>query len=129
MPPMTQGQFQQLLAAVTAGLSTPTAGAGAAAVMGRLGPCDLGRDKMKQFKKFKDWLREASAKMTLLGLTTGQQKISFLRSSAGQELTEFWEKQAKIRWEAGEDQAAHTYKEVITATNTTLLMYVSRDTQ
>ena len=108
MPPMTQGQFQQLLAAITAGMATPTAGAGAAAVMGRLGPCDLGRDKMKQYKRFKDWHREALAKMTLLGLMSDQQRISFLRSSAGQELTEFWEKQAKIRWEAAGGQAAHT---------------------
>ena len=106
MPPMTQGQFQQLLAAVTAGLATPTAGAGAAAVMGRMGPCDLGRDKMKQFKKFKDWHREAFAKITLLGLTTDQQKINFLCSCAGQELTDFWEKQAKIIWEAAGHQVA-----------------------
>ena len=124
---MTQGQFQQLLAAVTAGMAAPTAGAGAAAVMGRMGPCDLGREKLKQFKKFKDWHREASAKMSLLGLTTDQQKINFLRSCAGQELTEFWEKQAKITWEAAGDQVAYTYEEVIKATNTTLLSYVSRD--
>ena len=65
--------------------------------------------------------------MTLLGLTSSQQKISFLRSCAGQELTEFWEKQAKIRWEAAGDEAAHTYEQVITATTSTLLSYVSRD--
>ena len=100
MPPMTQGQFQQLLAAITAGMATPTAGAGAgaAAVMGRLGPCDLGRDKMKQYKKFKDWHREALAKMTLLGLTSDQQRISFLHSSTGQELTEFGRNKQQSDW-------------------------------
>ena len=87
MHPMTQGQFQQLLAAITAGTATPTAGAGGCDW--ELGPCDLGRVKMKQFKKFEDWHREALARMTLLDLTTDQQRISFLRSSAGQELMEF----------------------------------------
>ena len=87
MLPMTQGQFQQLLAAITAGTATPTAGAGGCDW--ELGPCDLGRVKMKQFKKFEDWHREALARMTLLDLTTDQQRISFLRSSAGQELMEF----------------------------------------
>ena len=65
--------------------------------------------------------------MTLLCLPTGQQSISFMRSSTGQEPTEFWEKQSKIRSEATGGEVAHTYKEVIKATNTTLLCYLSRD--
>ena len=63
--------------------AAPTAGAGAAAIVGRLGPCELGRDKLKRYKRFMDWVGEAESKMRLLGITTGQQKASFVQSSAG----------------------------------------------
>ena len=92
--------------------AAPRAGAGAAAIVGRLGPCELGRDKLKRYKRFKDWVGEAESKMRLLGITTSQQKASFVQSSGGIELSTFWEKEARIRWVASTnpDQAAHTYK-------------------
>ena len=66
--------------------AAPTAGAGAAAIVGRLGPCELGRDKLKRYKRFMDWVGEAESKMRLLGITTSDQKASFVQSSAGTEL-------------------------------------------
>ena len=60
--------------------AAPTAGAGAAAIVGRLGPCELGRDKLRRYKRFKDWVGEAESKMRLLGITTSQQKASFVQS-------------------------------------------------
>ena len=43
---MTQDQLDQLIQALRA--PAHTAGAGAAAIVGRLGPCELGRDKLKR---------------------------------------------------------------------------------
>lgn len=68
------------------------------AMVGRLGPCELGRDKLKRYKKFLDWVGEAESKMRLLGLTTTIEKNSFVQSSVGPELTQFWEKEVRIRW-------------------------------
>ena len=58
---------------------------------------------------------EAESKMRLLGLTTDTEKNSFVQSSAGPELTQFWEKEARIRWVATINpvQAAHTYEDLI----------------
>ena len=36
--------------------------------------------------------------MAFLGLTANQQKINFIRSCAGPELTEFWMKEVRIRF-------------------------------
>ena len=109
--------------------AAPTAGAGAAAIVGRLGPCELGRDKLKRYKRFKDWVGEAESKMRLLGITTSQEKASFVQSSGGIELSTFWEKEARIRWVASTDpvQAAHTYEEIIAESKKALLKYVCRD--
>ena len=49
---MTPEQLEQLIQALRP--AAPTAGAGAAAVVGRLGPCELGRDKLKRYKRFID---------------------------------------------------------------------------
>jgi hypothetical protein len=125
---MTQDQLTQLIAALR-GPHPAGAGAGAAAMVGRLGPCELGRDKLKRYKKYLDWVGEAESKMRLLGLTTDQEMISFVQSSAGHELTTFWQKEARIRWVATVNpvQAAHTYLEINTVSKATLLKYVSRD--
>ena len=98
-------------------------------MVGRLGPCELGRDKLKRYKKFLDWVGEAESKMRLLGLTTNQEKNSFVQSSAGPELTQIWEKEVRIRRVAIVDpaQATHTYGELIKDSKATLLKYVSRD--
>ena len=74
---MTQ---EQLIAALR-GQNPVGTGAGAAAMVGRLGPCELGRDKLKIYKKFLDWVGEAESKMRLLGLTTTiEKKNSFVQS-------------------------------------------------
>ena len=111
---MTQEQLQQLIAALR-GPNTAGVRVGAAAMVVRLGSCELGRDKLKRFKKFTDWVGEAESKIRLLGLTTDTQKNSFVQSSAGPELTQYWEKEARIRWEAtlNPAQAAHMYEELI----------------
>ena len=105
--------------------AAPTAGAGAAAIVGRLGPCELGRDKLRRYKRFMDWIGEAESKMRLLGITTSQQKASFVQSSGGTALSTFWEKEARIRWIASTDPvlAAHTYEEIIAESRNVLLKY------
>ena len=124
----TQKQLDQLIQALRPP-AAPMAGAGAAAIVGSLSPCELGRDKMKRCKRFLDWVADAESKMRLLGIIDSQQKVSFVQSSAGVELTTFWEKEARIRWVATQDpvQAAHSYEEVIGQSKATFLKYVSRD--
>ena len=63
---MTKDQLIEALVA----RAGPTAGAGAATIVGRLGPCMLGRDKLRRYKKFLNWVGEAESKIRLLGLTT-----------------------------------------------------------
>ena len=89
----------------------------------------MGRDKLKRYKRFIDWVGEAESKMRLLGITTSQQKASFVQSSGGIELSTFWEKEVRIRWVASTNPAlpAHTYEEIIAESKSTLLKYVSRD--
>ena len=103
----------------------------AAAVVGSMPPCNLGKDKIKRYKKWSDWLKDAENKMRFLNLEEGGKKLVFLRSIAGPELTEFWEKEARIRFSAeevaGELVAAHTYDQVVGDTKKTLLKLVSRD--
>ena len=67
--------------------TAPTAGAGAAAIVGRLGPCELGRDKLKRYKRFIDWVGEAESKNTggsnpyavIIEEVFGLDKIEFLQ--------------------------------------------------
>ena len=97
--------------------------------------CQLGRNKIKRFKKWNDWLRDAESKMRFLSITEGAQKVDFLRSCAGGELIEFWSKEVRIRFEdipanqatGAAAQAKHTYNEVVRETTTALRKYVSRD--
>ena len=133
---MTEAQLAQLIAAVRTQEGAGGAqSAGAAAVVGPMRPCPLGKDKLKRFKKWNDWIRDAETKMAFLGLTRNQQKVNFIRSCAGSELTEFWMKEARIRFEAVaaneaeeiEAQAAHTYNEMVEETKKILLKLVSRD--
>ena len=53
-----------------------------------MGPCALGKDKLKRPKKWTDWHKDAENKMRFLGITDSAQKMNFLRSCAGAELTE-----------------------------------------
>ena len=114
---MSADQFERLIATLRGGGGGGAAGAaGAAAVVGPMGPCVLGKDKLKRPKKWTDWHKDAENKMRFLGITDSAQKMNFLRSCAGAELTEFWEKEVRVIYEAtregGADVPAHTYEQV-----------------
>lgn len=144
---LSDEQFKELLtkvveAGATAGRNA-AAGAGnapadqnatgAAALVGQIPACQLGKNKLKRYKKWRDWLHDAENKMGFMGINDNAKKISFLRSCAGAELTEFWVKEARIRYTdipaAGDQpaQAAHTYDQILTVTKKALLKYVNRD--
>lgn len=143
---MTAEQFQQLLQALP-GMIAGGGGGGAAqqalgaasAVVGPMGQCNLGVDKVKRLKRFIDWMKGAEAKIDFMGLTTDKQKISLLRSWAGAELLLYWEREVGIRFQAVDRvpavgdvaeipaQQAHTYKELVTDTKKEILKHVNRD--
>jgi hypothetical protein len=135
---MTMHQLNQVIAAAAARGAAGPAGGGVAQLglaVGQLAPCCLGRDKMARYKAWADWIRDAEAKMTVLNITSRVQKMSYLKGAAGAELITFWEKEARIRFEAvagnldlGVDaQEPHTYEEVIAETEKSLLVIISRD--
>ena len=138
---LTEDQFRRLLAMVQpAGPAAqvdgePVLALGAAAMVGQMTPCQLGKNKLKRYKKWRDWLRDAESKMDFLKLTREESKISFLKSCAGAELMEFWEKEARIRFSAVAADAArgilaadaHTYEGIKSETKSALLKLVSRD--
>ena len=142
----TQEQLNQLIAALLqpraaapGAAGQPDGGtaltAGAASVVGTMPPCRLGKDKLKRYKRWKDWIADADTKMSFLGITNEARKLSFIRTCAGPELTDFWIKEAQIRYtEIPADpvtgaaaQAVHTYEEVLTETKEVILRLVSRD--
>ena len=101
---MSKEQLQDLIAAVTAGAAGGAGGAAgtisAASLVGPMGACTLGRDKLKRPKKWADWLREAENKMRFGGIMGEDRKWAFLRSCAGAELTELWDKEVRVKYEA-----------------------------
>ena len=113
----------------------PIMAAGAAALVGQMPSCHLGKDKIKRFKKWKDWLGDAKNKMAFLGISTDQQKVNFLRSCGGSDFTEFGEKEAHIRFTAvpaDPDQGiaaldAHKYNEIIDESKKSMPTLISRD--
>ena len=72
---------------------------------------------------------------TLRGITNSEQKMNFLRSCAGAELTKLWEElrvvfeamDIKATREGEEPVPAHTYEQVEENTKLTLLKLVSKD--
>ena len=70
---LTEQQFQQLLAAVARPVEPPVQGnegagmvAGAASIVGEMPPCHLGKDRLRRYKKWRDWLQNAENKMNFL---------------------------------------------------------------
>ena len=136
---MTDDQLQTLIAALQQTPPQmdggPKMAAGAAAVVGQMPPCHLGKNKIKRFKKWKDWISDAENKMAFLEMDTDKQKINFIRSCGGPELIEFWEKEAHIRFKdvladlnrGTPAQPAHSYAEIMIETKKTMLKLVSRD--
>ena len=132
---MTNAQLQDLIVGCIAGAGGGAAGAAgtmsAASMLGPMGSCTLGKDKLKRPKKWADWHREVENKMRFGGITDGGRKLDFLRSCAGAELTELWDKEVRVVYEATGEGAerveADTYAEVVENTKKTLLKLVSRD--
>ena len=105
---MTEEQFNRLIKAIRpqeqgegggGGTAQRQGSAGAAAVVGQMPGCQLGRNKIMRFKKWNDWPRDAESKMRFLSITEGSQKVDFLRSCTGGELIEIWSKKVRIRFE------------------------------
>ena len=98
-------------------------------MVGSMGPCILGKDKLKRRKKWTDWHREVENKMRFGGITNGGRKLDFLRSCTGAELTEVWDKEVRVKYaatvEGAEREEADTYAEVVENTYKTLLKLVS----
>ena len=69
--------------------------------------------------------------MRFLGITESVQKMIFLRTCAGAELTEFWEVRVRVLFkvtrEGQVDVPAHTYNQVVENMMQTLLKLVSKD--
>ena len=61
---MTDIQFERLITMLQGGGGGGAAGA--AAVVGPMGPCSLGKDKLKRPKKWSDWKKDAENKMRFL---------------------------------------------------------------
>ena len=94
---LTDEQFQELIARVveagaTAGaraaaVNQPPAaqngGANAAALVGQIPQCNLGKNKLKRFKKWKDWLSDAENKMSFLSITDVQNRSASLEAVLG----------------------------------------------
>ena len=79
---LTNDQFQQLLQAAMAGPVAPPGGAGmvtgAASLVGEMPRCQMGKDKLKRYKRWKDWLADAENKMRFLNIREDRQKLDFL---------------------------------------------------
>ena len=103
--------------------------------MGPMQHCHLGKDKIKRYKRWVNWIQDAENKVTFLRLNTDKEKIGFIRSCAGAELSDFWTKKARIKFvkilpdglRGLEAQAAHTYQQINDESQTALLKLVSRD--
>ena len=77
---MTAEQFQQLLATIGGNVGGGGGqAAGAAAVMGPMQHCHLGKDKIKRYKRWVNWIQDAENKMTFLRLNTDKEKIGFMQ--------------------------------------------------
>ena len=112
---MTDIQFERLIAMLQGGGGGGAAGA--AALVGSMGPCSLGKDKLKRPKKWSDWKKNAENKMRFLKIEKDEQKLNFIRSCTGAELTEIWEKEVRARFEAKVEEVerveVHTYEQVV----------------
>ena len=141
---MTAAQLEQPVTRILGAAGGAAQPQGSAHAVGPMGACVLGIDKMKRPKVFMDWVKEAQAKIDYMGISDNKQKVALLRSWAGRELLNFWEKEARIQFTTipaveatdGYSQSAmtifseipaDTFEEIITKTKKELLIHVSRD--
>ena len=127
MANMSDQQLRDLLAGVVGAIGGGAAGGAAATMAASMGPCILGKNKLKRPKKWSDWIKAAENKMSFSGIEEGSSKWEFIRSCAGPELTEVWEKEVRIIYKTTADEQAHTYEQVLKETEKTLYKLVSRD--
>ena len=99
---LTNDQFEQMLTRLVGvrqeGAVGQDQGGGResnAAVIGPMQPCILGVDKTRRLKTFEDWLRECQVKMDFMNITNEGRKIALIRSWAGPDLTNFWDREGK----------------------------------
>ena len=60
----------------------PAQHVGTAAVVGQMPPCNIGKNKLKRYRVWSEWIRDAENKMTFLNISDNAAKISFIRSVA-----------------------------------------------
>ena len=51
----------------------------------------------QEAKRWSNWRKDTENKMRFLKIEEDEQKLGFIRSCAGAELTEFWEKEVRVR--------------------------------
>ena len=132
---ISNDQLLTLITAIMAGQQGAAGGAAApiqvTALVQPMGACTLGREKLKRPKRWMDWLRDAENKMRYGNTTEPDRKWAFLRACAGPELTELWDKEVRVKYEAtGEGDhrvEADTYDQVVKNTTDTLFKLVNRD--
>ena len=128
-------QLLTLITAITAGQQAAAGGAAApiqaTALVQPMGACTLGREKLKRPKRWMDWLRDAENKMRYGNITEPARKWAYLRACAGPELTELWDKEVRVKYEAtGEGDhrvEADTYDQAVKNTTNALFKLVNRD--
>ena len=135
---LSNDQLETLITRLVGAQQAGAAG-GQASAVGPMMPCNLGIDKIKRLRQFNDWMKEVESKMEFMGVTQDKQKRSLLRSWAGRELLNFWEKEVRIKFTATEEIPARdgaaaipavaedSYDTIITKTRTEILKHVNRD--
>ena len=92
-------------------------------------PCHLGKDKIKRYKRWEDWIQEADIKIKFLNMTKDSSW-----SCAGAELINFWTKEASIRFtnitaavaRLVVAEVAHTFTQIKEKSKKDLLKLVNR---
>ena len=132
MAALTEGQFQQLLAAIE---PTPAQAAQPSHdpnALGPMPPCVLTSEKISRLRQFETWLEEAENRMKFIGVDQDEKKLILLRSWGGAELVKFMKSHAKVKFEVtpaeGETPAiaADTYDEAVTKIKDELRKMVNR---
>ena len=137
---LTNDQFEQMLTRLlrarqkgAGGQAQVGGGESNAAVIGPMHPCILGVDKTRWLKTFEDWLRECQVKMDFMNITNEGRKIALIRSWAGPDLTNFWDREARINWatiqgqDGNAETPADTFHQIIEKTKTEIRKHINKD--
>ena len=137
---LTNKQFKQMLTKIVgarqegAGGQTQVGGGESnAAVIRPMQPCTLGVDKTRRLETFGDWIRECQVQMDFMNITNDGRKIALIRSWAGPDLMNFWDKEAWINWVAIQGQdgnvetPADTFNQIIEKTKAEIKNHINKD--